>query len=123
MEPSQITATDPLDDVDVLDGAVQLGELAAALYGPEGRYKLVVTGEPVVASDLQQLFDALDVEHPAAVMVGNGAVQQKERVGDGSTAVWSCWPERSPNAPKACSPRDSNARRSPTASTGRVRRR
>ncbi|MXR21573.1 TCP-1/cpn60 chaperonin family protein, partial [Halobacterium bonnevillei] len=88
MEPSPITASDSLDDVDVLDGAVQLGELAAGLYGPEGRHKLVLTGEePVVTSDLHQLFDTLDVEHPGAVMVGNGAVQQKESVGDGSTAV------------------------------------
>jgi chaperonin GroEL (HSP60 family) len=88
MEPSPITASDPLDDVDVLDGAVQLGELAAALYGPDGRHKLVLTGEePVVTSDLHQLFDTLDVDHPGAVMVGNGAVQQKESVGDGSTAV------------------------------------
>lgn len=88
MEPSPITATDPLDDVDVLDGAVQLGELAAALYGPDARHKLVLTGEePVVTSDLHQLFEVLDVDHPGAVMVGNGAVQQKESVGDGSTGV------------------------------------
>ncbi|MFB6268412.1 MAG: TCP-1/cpn60 chaperonin family protein [Halobacterium sp.] len=89
MEPSPITASDdPLDDVDVLDGAVQLGELAAGLYGPDGRHKLVVAGDgPVVAGDLQQLFEAIDVEHPGAVMVGNGAVQHKETVGDGSTAV------------------------------------
>lgn len=87
MDPSSITASDPVGDVDVLDGAVQLGDLAAALYGPDGRHKLVVTDEPVVAGDLQQLFDALDVEHPGAAMVGTGAVQQKERLGDGSTAI------------------------------------
>ncbi len=88
MDSSSITSADAGEDHAVLDGAVQLGGLAAGLYGPGGRDKLVVTdGEAVVTGDLHQLFDTLDLAHPGARIAANAAVEQKETAGDGSTAV------------------------------------
>lgn len=88
MEPSSISSAAEAADGSVLEGARQLGGLASGLYGPGGRDKLVVTGgEAVVTNDLHQLFDLLDIDHPGARIAANGAVQQKETVGDGSTAV------------------------------------
>lgn len=88
MELSSAHSDEPLDEESLIEGAVQLGGLAAGLYGPDGSHKLVVGGaEPVIANDLQELFDALEIDHPGALLSGNAAVQQKEAVGDGSTGV------------------------------------
>lgn len=88
MHPSVSGPTTAFDDATVLDGAVLLGDLVEGLYGPDGRYKLVQTGEgPVIASDLHRLLDELALEHPGARLVASGAVQQKEVVGDGSLTL------------------------------------
>ncbi|MDR9430823.1 MAG: TCP-1/cpn60 chaperonin family protein [Natronomonas sp.] len=88
MTPSSISSSDAATDQPVLDGVAQLGELAAGLYGPDGRDKLVVTErETVVTGDLHQLFDTLDLRDPGARIAANAAVQQKEAAGDGSVAV------------------------------------
>ncbi|WP_435157880.1 TCP-1/cpn60 chaperonin family protein [Haladaptatus sp. DFWS20] len=88
MSGSRTSSTEILDGTDVLHGAALLGDLVAGLYGPDGRYKLVQTADgPVVAGDVNRLFDELIVEHPGARLVAEGAVQQKETVGDGSLSV------------------------------------
>lgn len=77
-----------VEETDVLEGAIVLGDLVERYFGPDGRYTLIEDGEePTVASDLHALLDELSIEHPGATMLANGAVSQKETVGDGSQAV------------------------------------
>ena len=75
-------------DVDVLDGATAFRDLLAPRFGPSGQKLMLVTGDGVVVtSDLHRLLDAAEIEHPVARLVAAGAVEQKERVGDGSLAT------------------------------------
>ncbi|MEY7849588.1 TCP-1/cpn60 chaperonin family protein [Natrarchaeobius sp. A-rgal3] len=81
--------TDPeLSERLVREGVVELGDLCASSLGPFGGETLLETDEEtLVTKDIHRLIDHLELTNPGARLVASGAVEQKERIGDGSLTL------------------------------------
>ena len=81
--------SDPeLTDQRVRDGAIELGNRCVSSLGPFGGETLLETDdETFVTKDFHRLLDHLEIANPGARLLAAGAVEQKERVGDGSLSV------------------------------------
>ena len=68
-----------------LDAAISLAALFKTCLGPDGRNKLIATGEEtIVTNDIHRIFDVVDIPDPVGRFVIQHVVAQKEDVGDGS---------------------------------------
>lgn len=78
---------------DNIAASTAIADLIRTTLGPNGRDKLLVhesydvTGESVVTNDGTAILDELDVQHPAANVLVELSLQQKERGGGATTAV------------------------------------
>ena len=81
--------SDPeLTEQRVREGAIELGERCASSLGPFGGETLLnADGETIVTKDFHRLLDHLEIANPGARLLAASAVEQKERVGDGSLSV------------------------------------
>ncbi len=72
----------------VREGAIELGDRCASSLGPFGGETLVTTAdETIVTKDIHRLLDTLEIANPGARLLAASAVEQKERIGDGSLSV------------------------------------
>lgn len=81
--------SDPeLTEQRVREGAIELGNRCASSLGPFGGETLLETDdETFVTKDIHRLLDHLEIANPGSRLLATGAVEQKERVGDGSLSV------------------------------------